>query len=192
MTKSTKDTKDDVTRINEEELMQYHGYKGGIGRLKFRLNYLRSWLLQSIAYSSPHPGLAIKMQRARGVKIGRNCYIGPHVQIDLIHPEMVKIEDNVTIGTNTMIFAHSVASANQFLKSIGYGRKIEPVIIKTGAVIYPGCIITAGITIGMNSMIAVGSVVADTIPDYCIAVGNPARVIKKIDDSLGTDRPELK
>lgn len=167
--------------------MQYHGYHGRSGRLKFRLKYLRSWLLQSIAYSSPHPGLAIRMQRARGVEIGRNCYIGEHVHIDLIHPEMVKIGDNVTIGNNTMIYAHSVASANPFLKSIGYGRKIEPVVIKSGAVINPGCIITAGITIGTNSMIAVGSVVAATIPDYCIAVGNPARIVKKIDNtSSGT------
>ena len=166
--------------------MQYHGYHGRSGRLKFRLKYLRSWLFQSIAYSSPHPGLAIRMQRARGVEIGRNCYIGEHVHIDLIHPEMVKIGDNVTIGNNTMIYAHSVASANPFLKSIGYGRKIEPVVIKSGAVINPGCIITAGITIGTNSMIAVGSVVAATIPDYCIAVGNPARIVKKIDNTSGT------
>jgi acetyltransferase-like isoleucine patch superfamily enzyme len=180
----TKGSKDNVTNINEEELMQYHGYNGTIGKLKFRLKYFYSWLLQSIAYSSPHPGLTIRMQRARGVEIGRNCNIGQHVQIDLIHPEMVKIEDNVTIGTNTMIFAHSVASANSFLKRIGYGRKVEPVIIKTGAVIYPGCILTAGITIGVNSMIAVGSVVTDTVPDYCIAVGNPARVVKKIDKDI--------
>jgi acetyltransferase-like isoleucine patch superfamily enzyme len=177
----TENTKENVTNTNEEELMRHYGYAGSMGRLKFRLKYLRSWLLQSIAYSSPHPGLAIKMQKARGVKIGKNCYIGPHVQIDLIHPDMVKIEDNVTIGTNTMIFAHSVATTNPFLKSIGYGRKIKPVIIKSGAIIYPGCIITVGVTIGMNSMIAVGSVVAETIPDYCIAAGNPARVIKKID-----------
>jgi acetyltransferase-like isoleucine patch superfamily enzyme len=80
------------------------------------------------------------------------------------------------------------ASTNPFLKRIGYGRKIEPVVIKTGAVIYPGCIITAGITIGINSMIAVGSVVVDTIPDYSIAVGNPARVIKKIDKTLDSDQ----
>jgi acetyltransferase-like isoleucine patch superfamily enzyme len=185
----TENGEEDVTSINEKELMQYYGYSGSIGRLKFRLKYLHSWLLQSIAYSSPHPGLAIRMQRARGVEIGKNCYIGPHVQIDLIHPEMVKIGDNVTVGTNTMIFAHSVASTNEFLKRIGYGRKIAPVIIKTGAIIYPGCIITAGITIGINAMIAIGSVVVDTVPDYCIAVGNPARVIKKIDKPPGSHTP---
>mgnify|MGYP003340549736 CR=1 FL=1 len=46
--------------------------------------------------------------------------------------------------------------------------------------IFPGCIITAGVTIGENSMIGAGSVVSEDIPDNCIALGNPARVIKKI------------
>jgi acetyltransferase-like isoleucine patch superfamily enzyme len=177
----TKSDQDNITRINEEESMQLLGYYGYFGRFKFRLRFLRSWLLHSIAYSSPHPGIAISMQRARGVKIGRNCYIGPYVIIDLIHPDMVTIGDNVTIGLKTMIFAHSVASTNPFLKSRGYVRKIDPVIIKSGAIIYPGCIIKSGVTVGENSMISIGSVVAESIPDNCIAVGNPARVVKRID-----------
>jgi len=53
---------------------------------------------------------------------------------------MVKIEDNVTIGTNTMIFAHSNPTINLFLKRNGYARKIEPVVIKEGAIINAGCI----------------------------------------------------
>ena len=132
-----------ITCTNEEESMQLLGYSGRIGRFKFRLEYLRSWLLHSIAYSSPHPGLVIRMQRARGVEIGRNCYIGPYVLIDLIHPNMVKIGDNVAIGVNSMIFAHSVANTNSFLKSRGYGRTVNQVIVKSGAVIYAGCIIKA-------------------------------------------------
>ena len=175
-----KSTDDDVTRTNEDESMQIYGYVGSVGRLKFRLKFFRSWLLQSIAYFSPHPGLAIQMHRARGVEIGNNCYIGPYVQIDLLYPHYVKIGDNVTIGTSTMIFSHSVASTNSFLKSQGYGRKLEPVVIKSGAIIYPGCIIKSGVTIGENSMISIGSVVTESVPDFCVAMGNPARVIKKI------------
>jgi acetyltransferase-like isoleucine patch superfamily enzyme len=178
MTKSARE-KDDITRINEQESMQLFGYSGRIGQLRFRLKYLRSWLLHSIAYSSPHPGLAIRMQRARGVEIGKNCYIGPYVLIDLVHPDFVKIGENVTIGINTMIFAHSVATTNSYLKRHGYGRKVEAVFIKSGAIIYPGCIIKGGVTIGENSMVSIGSVVAESIPDDCIAVGNPARVVKK-------------
>ena len=54
------------------------------------------------------------------------------------------------------------------------------VIIKSGAVINPGVVVIAGVTIGENSIVSPRSVVTQDIPDYCVAIGNPARVIKKI------------
>ena len=167
--------------VNESELMQHYGYSGSSGKLRIRLKFLKSWILHSLAYSSPHSGFAIKMQKARGVNIGNNCHLSPYVLIDLIYPNLVKIEDNVTIGSNTLIFAHVNPTANLTLKKGKYARKIEPVSIKSGAVLFPGCIITAGVTIGENSMIGAGSVVFESVPDACIALGNPARVVKKID-----------
>ena len=101
--------------------------------------------------------------------------------IDLLHPELIKIEDNVTISSNSMIFTHVNPSANEFLKKHGYPRTIKPVTIKKGAVISVGCIVIAGVTIGENSIVGAGSVVTQDIPDYCVVVGNPARVVKKID-----------
>jgi acetyltransferase-like isoleucine patch superfamily enzyme len=115
------------------------------------------------------------------VNIGNNCHLSPYVLIDLIYPSLVKIEDNVTIGSNTLIFAHMNPTTNLTLKKGDYARKIEPVNIKSGAVLFPGCIITAGVTIGENSMIGAGSVVFENVPDSCVALGNPARVVKKID-----------
>lgn len=44
------------------------------------------------------------------------------------------------------------------------------------------CVITAGVNIGKHSIIGAGSVVTKDIPSYCIAVGNPARVIKKYNE----------
>lgn len=167
--------------INEDELMRFYGYSGSIGRLRLRAKLFRSWLLHSIAYSSPHPGLAVAMHRARGVKIGKNCHISQYVQIDLLYPHLVKIGDNVAIGSNTMIFAHVNIGTNLFLKNGEYPRKVEPVTIKSGAWINPGCIITAGLIIGENSILSVGSVITENVPDYCIVAGNPARVIKKIE-----------
>lgn len=166
---------------NEKELMQFYGHSGSSGKLKIRLKFFKSWILHSLAYSSPDSGFVIKIQRARGVKIGKNCHISPYVLIDLVYPSLVKIENNVTIGSNTLIFAHVNPTANLFLKKGDYPRKVEPVTIKSGAVLFPGCIITAGVTIGTNSMVGAGSVVSENVPDYCIAVGNPARVVKKID-----------
>lgn len=166
---------------NEEELMDFYGYKGNIGRIKIRMKFLKSWIFHSLAYSSPLSSWTVRYQRTRGVKIGKNCHISPYVLIDLLHPELIKIEDNVTISSNSMIFAHVNPSANEFLKKHGYPRTIKPVIIKKGAVISVGCIIIAGVTIGENSIVGAGSVVAQDVPDYCVVVGNPARIVKKIE-----------
>ena len=93
---------------------------------------------------------------------------------------MINIGNNVTIGSNTMIFAHYNPTANKLLKENGYPREVKKVTINDGAVIGPGSIITMGTTIGKNSIIGAGSVVSNTIPDFSVALGNPARVIKKI------------
>jgi acetyltransferase-like isoleucine patch superfamily enzyme len=171
----------DNFKSNEEELMKYYKYSGSLGRLKLRLKFVKSWIYHYLAYSAPLPSWSIKFQKSRGVKIGKNCHFSPYVLIDLLHPELITIEDNVTISSNTMIFSHINPTANEFLKKNGYPRTIKPVLIKKGAVISVGCIIIAGVTIGENSIVGAGSVVTQDIPDYCIAVGNPARVIKKID-----------
>ena len=168
-------------KTNESELMEYYGYNGNIGKIKLRLKFLKSWILHSLAYSSPLPNFVIQLQRSRGVKIGKNCHFSPYVLIDLLHPELITIEDNVTIASNSMIFAHVNPTTNEFLKNHGYPRTIKPVVIKNGAIVSVGCIIIAGVTIGKNSIVGAGSVVSQDIPDYCIAVGNPARIIKKID-----------
>jgi len=170
----------DAFSTNEAEVLEYYSLQGGFGKLRLRLKFLRTWVLHSLAYSSPDSGFAIKMQQARGVKIGKNCHLSPYVLIDLLYPQLVKIGNNVTIGSNTLIFAHVNPTANLFLKKL-YPRKVNPVNIKSGAVLFPGCIITAGVTIGENSLIGAGSVVSEDVPDYCVAVGNPARVVKKID-----------
>jgi acetyltransferase-like isoleucine patch superfamily enzyme len=172
---------DDIFSINEAEVMEYYGLNGILGKMKFRSKMIRSWLLHSLAYSSPWSNFIIKMQRSRGVIIGKNCHFSPYVLLDLVHPELISIGDNVTMGSNSMIFAHVNPTANLFLKKTHYPRKIEKVIIKSGAVINPGAIISAGVTIGKNSIVSIGSAVTEDVPDYCIVVGNPARIIKKID-----------
>jgi len=171
----------DAFSTNEAEVLEYYHLQGGFGKLRLRLKFLRTWILHSLAYSSPHSGFAITMQKIRGVEIGDNCHFCPYVLIDLVYPHLIKIGDNVTIGSNAMIFAHSNPTANLFLKKEQYPRTIAKVNIKSGAVLNPGCIITAGVTIGENSIISVGSVVTQSIPDHCVVVGNPGRVVKKID-----------
>lgn len=172
---------DDVNSINESEIMEYYGLKGISGKLKFKAKMLRSWILHSWAYASPWSDFIVKMQKARGVIIGENCHFSSYVLLDLVYPGLINIGDNVTISHNVMIFTHSNPTANLFLKKTAYPRKTSMVTIKNGAVINPGSIIIAGVTIGENSIVSIGSVVTEDVPDYCIVVGNPARVIKKIE-----------
>jgi len=176
-----KDAEDDVFSVNEREIMQYYGYDGVYGRLQLRSRFFKTWILHVFAYSTPLSNFAIIMQKFRGVKIGKNCHVSPYVLIDLLYPQLVTIEDNVTVGSNTLIFAHANPTTNLFLKKNGYPRKVEPVHIKSGAVLFPGCIITAGVTIGENALVSAGSVVFEDVPDFCVVVGNPARIVKKIE-----------
>ena len=171
---------DNIFSINEKEVMDFYGLNGSLGRIKIRLKILRSWILHKSAFSSISSSWIVKLQRSRGVKIGENCHLSPYVLIDLIYPQMISIGKNVTVGSNVMIFAHYNPTANKFLKENGFPREVKQVIIDDGAVIGPGSIITMGTKIGKNSIIGAGSVVSRTIPDSSVALGNPARVIKKI------------
>tara|TARA_B100000029_G_C17411253_1_gene900825 strand:+ start:398 stop:928 length:531 start_codon:yes stop_codon:yes gene_type:complete len=171
---------ENIFKINEKELMEHYGFSGSFAGLRVKLKFLRSWIHHSISYSSPHPGIVIFFQRLRGVKIGNACHIAPYVFLDLMYPDLITIEDNVGIGSNTMIFAHINPTANNFLKNSHYPRKTNPVIIKSGAWINPGCIIGPGTIIGKNSILSVGTVITGEIPDNCVVAGNPGRIIKKI------------
>ena len=142
----------DAFPINEKEVMDYYGYSGNFGRFKMKIKFLRGWILHSLSYSSPLSSFCVNMQRARGVKIGKNCHLNPYVLIDLIYPKMIEIGNNVTLGSHCMIFAHSNPSANLFLKQGEFPRKISKVVIKSGAVINPGAIIIAGGTSRENTI----------------------------------------
>lgn len=167
--------------INKIELMGYYGYRGRLGTAKYYFRYLGNWVLQTLAKISPHPGLAVTLQRMRGVRIGSHVYIGPDVNIDDLYPHLVTIEDYVSIGMRTLIFAHSNPTCSMEIKKNYYHREIAPTTIKRGAWITPGCIILAGVTIGENSIIGAGSVVVRDVEPYTIVGGSPAKLIKRLD-----------
>jgi len=57
-----------------------------------------------------------------------------------------------------------------------------PVLIRKGALIGEGARIVGPITIGLNSVIASNAVVTGDIPDYSVAAGIPARVIRRYEE----------
>jgi acetyltransferase-like isoleucine patch superfamily enzyme len=95
----------------------------------------------------------------------------------------VTIEDDVMFALNVLISdgVHGFENANEPYK---YQEmwKITPVVIKRGCWIGQNVVIMPGVTVGEMSIIGANSVVTGSIPDRCIAVGAPARVIKKWDE----------
>lgn len=109
------------------------------------------------------------------VKIGDNTIIG--LSNVIIGP--------VIIGNGVMLAQHIVVSGlNHGYESIHLSPSKQPVSTKLITIdddvwIGANVVITAGVHIGKHAVIGAGSVVVKDIPDYSIAVGNPARVIKK-------------
>jgi acetyltransferase-like isoleucine patch superfamily enzyme len=61
----------------------------------------------------------------------------------------------------------------------------KPVRIGPGAFLGVGAIVLPGVTIGENGYVGAGAVVTRNVPDRCVVVGNPARVIKRWDTASG-------
>jgi len=99
---------------------------------------------------------------------------------------------NVIIGPvkigNSVIFAQNVvvSGLNHSYEDITVPIRDQtvttlPIIIEDEVWVGANAVITAGVTIGKHSVVAAGAVVTKNISPYSIAVGNPARVVKKYD-----------
>ena len=124
---------------------------------------------------------------------GKNIFIGSDVIINsgctFIDNEKITIGNKVLIAPNVQIYTayHPLLPEERLKEKINgsncyFTTCADPVEIKDGAWIGGGVIILPDVTIGKNSVIGAGSVVNRSIPDNCVAVGNPCRVIKYFDD----------
>jgi acetyltransferase-like isoleucine patch superfamily enzyme len=121
---------------------------------------------------APSRSIRIAMYRKAGVHIGKVTEFGSNIWIDVIFKNLVFIGNNVILAGYDLILSHSFLMAG--IEEEGF----SPVVIKDGARIGLHCIILAGVTIGENSIIGAGALVANDIPPNCIAVGVPAKPVK--------------
>ncbi len=112
------------------------------------------------------------------ITIGDNVLICPGCRFD--SASLISIGDNCMFAAGSYITDADWHDIYDRTKSIGTTR---PVTIHNNVWIGDGSILCKGVTIGENSVIGAGSVVATDIPANVIAAGNPARVIRPLDEN---------
>jgi acetyltransferase-like isoleucine patch superfamily enzyme len=166
---------------NKRRVMDHYGYHGVFGEVQYYYRFITSRILQTLALLAPHPSIIVYLNKMRGVKIGRHVYIGQLVYIDSRYPNLITLEDNVSIGVNSMILAHSDPGYSTEIEEKFYPAEIAPTIIKRGAWIAPATIIRCGVTIGEHSVVGTRSLVTSDVEPYTVVAGNAAKLIRRLE-----------
>ena len=110
--------------------------------------------------------------------VGARCKISSHTFVC----EGVTIEDNVFVGHNVAFINDMYPRATTEGGSLQSEQdwKVDKTVVKKGASIGSGVTILANVTIGERAIVGAGSVVTKNVPADTIVAGNPARVLRKI------------
>lgn len=114
------------------------------------------------------------------IKVGENFYANHNLTI--LDCAEVKFGNNVFIGPNCSFYtAGHPLDARQRNEGLEYAH---PITVGDNVWLGGNVVVLPGVSIGNNAVIGAGSVVTKDIPDYAVAVGNPCRVIKNVEENL--------
>ena len=123
-------------------------------------------------------------------RIGNDCNICSHclIENDVVIGDRVtvksgvqlwdglRIEDDVFIGPNVTF------TNDPYPRSKQYPEAFAVTTVRVGASIGGGATILPGVTIGRNAMVGAGAVVTRSVPDRAVVVGNPARIVRYVEN----------
>lgn len=167
--------------------LRYSYYKKKLKRLGYG-----SIIDQGVIITEPHE-VSIKdytwidknvmILGGKGVQIGRRVHIAQNCLIQGVGT--VRIEDYVGIGAYSRIYSATESyedgkrMSGVMIPHEHRNVKRAPVIVEKDSFLGTGTIVLPGVRIGEGAVIGAGSVVLNDIPSWTIAVGTPAKPIKK-------------
>jgi acetyltransferase-like isoleucine patch superfamily enzyme len=127
-------------------------------------------------------GAFVEIQK--NATVGKRCKISSHTFIC----EGVTIEDNVFIGHGVTFINDSYPRATTAAGGLQTEAdwKVERTFIKKGASIGSGSTILSKVTVGENAIVGAGSVVTKDVSPNTVVAGNPAKVLRHIEQTLET------
>ncbi|HBH60994.1 MAG TPA: N-acetyltransferase [Nitrospiraceae bacterium] len=128
-------------------------------------------------------GAFVEIQK--NAHIGKNCKIQSHTFIC----EGVTLEDNVFVGHSVTFINDTYPRATNpdgVLKN-EEDWHVAPTLVKKGASIGSGSTILGNVTIGEHAIIGAGSVVTKDVPPDTIVAGNPAKILRKVNEEVIPD-----
>ena len=127
-------------------------------------------------------GAFVEIQK--NASVGKRCKVSSHTFVC----EGVTIEDHVFIGHGVTfvndMYPRAATASGEIQTEKDW--KVEKTLVKTGASIGSGVTILANVTIGEHAIVGAGSVVTRDVPARTIVAGNPARVLRNINDKPGS------
>ncbi len=124
-------------------------------------------------------GAFVEIQK--NAKVGKRCKISSHTFIC----EGVTIEDNVFIGHSVTFINDSYPRATTPNGGLQTEQdwSVEGTLVKRGASIGSGTTILCNVVVGENAIVGAGSVVTKDVPPNCIVAGNPAKILRYIEQT---------
>jgi acetyltransferase-like isoleucine patch superfamily enzyme len=130
-----------------------------------------------------HPQAILENGAGAEIVIGKNTSVHPWCQLRA-HLSSIEIGAGVMIAAGCALYSydHGIAGGSTIREQALTSR--GPIIVDEGAWLGTGSIVLSGVRIGKGAVIGAGSVVTRDVPEFAIAVGNPARVMKYRNTSL--------
>ncbi len=110
------------------------------------------------------------------IRLGNNVALGPHTILNANC--RIELEDNVGSGSYVSLWTHGYHFGHSVLD--GFAASFKPILVRRNVWLGYHVTVLPGVTIGENSIIAAGSVVARSIERDVLAGGVPCRVLKPI------------